>query len=41
MAQFKLNQIDKLEILTLEDNYLDLVSGDNSGLGLGGRTRRG
>ena len=30
VAQFKLNQIDKLEILTLEDNYLDLVSGDNS-----------
>jgi 7,8-dihydropterin-6-yl-methyl-4-(beta-D-ribofuranosyl)aminobenzene 5'-phosphate synthase len=30
MAQFKLNQIDKVEILTLEDNYLDLVSGDNS-----------
>lgn len=30
MAQFKLNQIDKLEILTLEDNYLDLVAGDNS-----------
>jgi 7,8-dihydropterin-6-yl-methyl-4-(beta-D-ribofuranosyl)aminobenzene 5'-phosphate synthase len=30
MAQFKLNQVDKLEIWTLEDNYIDLVSGDNS-----------
>lgn len=31
MAQImKLNQVDKLEILTLEDNYIDLASGDNS-----------
>jgi 7,8-dihydropterin-6-yl-methyl-4-(beta-D-ribofuranosyl)aminobenzene 5'-phosphate synthase len=30
MAQFRLNQVDKLEIWTLEDNYVDLVSGDNS-----------
>lgn len=30
MAQFELNQIDKLEIWTLEDNYVDLLSGDNS-----------
>jgi len=32
MAQFKLNQVDKLEIWTLEDNYIDLVSGDNSAI---------
>ncbi len=33
MAQFiKLNQVDKLEILTLEDNYVDLASGDNSAI---------
>jgi 7,8-dihydropterin-6-yl-methyl-4-(beta-D-ribofuranosyl)aminobenzene 5'-phosphate synthase len=30
MGQYTLNQIDKLEIWTLEDNYIDLVSGDNS-----------
>jgi len=30
MAQFKLNQLDKLEIWTLEDNYIDVASGDNS-----------
>ncbi len=30
MAQVKLNQVDKVEIWTLEDNYVDLVSGDNS-----------
>ncbi len=32
MAQFKLNQVDKVEIWTLEDNYVDLVSGDNSAI---------
>jgi len=32
MGQFELNQIDKLEIWTLEDNYIDLVSGDNSAI---------
>jgi 7,8-dihydropterin-6-yl-methyl-4-(beta-D-ribofuranosyl)aminobenzene 5'-phosphate synthase len=32
MGQFTLNQIDKLEIWTLEDNYIDLVSGDNSAI---------
>lgn len=32
MAQFKLNQVDKLEIWTLEDNYVDLLSGDNSAI---------
>ena len=32
MVQFKLNQVDKLEIWTLEDNYIDLVSGDNSAI---------
>jgi len=32
MAEFKLNQVDKLEIWTLEDNYIDLVSGDNSAI---------
>ena len=30
MAQFKLNQVDKLEIWTLEDNSIDLLAGDNS-----------
>ena len=29
MAQIKLNQVDKAEVWTLEDNYVDLVSGDN------------
>jgi 7,8-dihydropterin-6-yl-methyl-4-(beta-D-ribofuranosyl)aminobenzene 5'-phosphate synthase len=32
MAQFKLSPVDKLEIWTLEDNYVDLVSGDNSAI---------
>ncbi len=32
MAQSKLNQVDKVEIWTLEDNYIDLVSGDNSAI---------
>jgi len=32
MTQFRLNQVDKLEIWTLEDNYVDLVSGDNSAI---------
>ena len=32
MAQFELNELDKLEIWTLEDNYVDLVSGDNSAI---------
>jgi 7,8-dihydropterin-6-yl-methyl-4-(beta-D-ribofuranosyl)aminobenzene 5'-phosphate synthase len=32
MGQFTLNQIDSLEIWTLEDNYIDLVSGDNSAI---------
>jgi 7,8-dihydropterin-6-yl-methyl-4-(beta-D-ribofuranosyl)aminobenzene 5'-phosphate synthase len=32
MAQFKLNQVDKLEIWTLADNYVDLLSGDNSAI---------
>jgi 7,8-dihydropterin-6-yl-methyl-4-(beta-D-ribofuranosyl)aminobenzene 5'-phosphate synthase len=32
MAQFELNRIDKLEIWTLEDNYVDLLSGDNSAI---------
>jgi len=32
MAQFKLNQVDKLEIWTLADNNVDLLSGDNSAI---------
>lgn len=32
MGQFKLNQVDKVEIWTLEDNYVDLVSGDSSAI---------
>jgi len=32
MVQFRLDQVDKVEIWTLADNYLDLVSGDNSGI---------
>lgn len=32
MAQFKLNQADKLEIWTLADNYIDSASGDNSAI---------
>jgi 7,8-dihydropterin-6-yl-methyl-4-(beta-D-ribofuranosyl)aminobenzene 5'-phosphate synthase len=32
MGQFTLNLVDKLEIWTLEDNYVDLVSGDNSAM---------
>jgi len=32
MAQIKLNQVDKAEVWTLEDNYVDLVSGDNSAI---------
>jgi 7,8-dihydropterin-6-yl-methyl-4-(beta-D-ribofuranosyl)aminobenzene 5'-phosphate synthase len=32
MAQFKLNQVDKLEIWTLEDNYIDVASLDNSAI---------
>lgn len=32
MAQFKLNQVDKLEIWTLEDNHVDLLSGDSSAI---------
>lgn len=30
MGRFKLNEVDKVEILTLEDNYIDLLSGDSS-----------
>ena len=30
MAQIELNHVDKVEIWTLEDNYVDLVSGNNS-----------
>jgi 7,8-dihydropterin-6-yl-methyl-4-(beta-D-ribofuranosyl)aminobenzene 5'-phosphate synthase len=32
MARIKLNQVDKVEIWTLEDNYVDLLSGDNSAI---------
>jgi 7,8-dihydropterin-6-yl-methyl-4-(beta-D-ribofuranosyl)aminobenzene 5'-phosphate synthase len=32
MGQFALNKVDKVEIWTLEDNYIDLVSGDNSAI---------
>jgi 7,8-dihydropterin-6-yl-methyl-4-(beta-D-ribofuranosyl)aminobenzene 5'-phosphate synthase len=32
MGESKLNQVDKVEIWTLEDNYVDLVSGDNSAI---------
>jgi 7,8-dihydropterin-6-yl-methyl-4-(beta-D-ribofuranosyl)aminobenzene 5'-phosphate synthase len=32
MGEFRLNQVDKVEIWTLEDNYVDLVSGDNSAI---------
>ncbi len=30
MDRFKINEVDKVEILTLADNYIDLASGDNS-----------
>jgi len=30
MNRFRINEVDKIEILTLADNYLDLLSGDNS-----------
>ena len=30
MTKFKVNEVDKVEILTLADNYIDLLSGDNS-----------
>ena len=30
MGEFTSDQVDKVEIWTLEDNYVDLVSGDNS-----------
>jgi 7,8-dihydropterin-6-yl-methyl-4-(beta-D-ribofuranosyl)aminobenzene 5'-phosphate synthase len=30
MAKFQVNEVDKVEILTLADNYIDLLSGDNS-----------
>ncbi|MCK4786002.1 MAG: MBL fold metallo-hydrolase [Desulfobacteraceae bacterium] len=32
MGRFKLNEVDKVEILTLDDNYIDLTSGDNSAI---------
>jgi len=32
MAVFKVNEVDKVEILTLEDNYIDIMSGDNSAI---------
>jgi 7,8-dihydropterin-6-yl-methyl-4-(beta-D-ribofuranosyl)aminobenzene 5'-phosphate synthase len=32
MGEFALNPVDKVEIRTLEDNYVDLVSGDNSAI---------
>jgi len=32
VAQVKLNQVDKVEIWTLADNYIDLASGDNSAI---------
>lgn len=32
MDRFKVNEIDKIEILTLEDNYIDIASGDNSAI---------
>lgn len=32
MEKMKLNEVDKVEILTLEDNFVDLVSGDNSAI---------
>ena len=30
MAQYPLNEIDKCEILTLQDNYIEITAGDNS-----------
>ena len=32
MPQVKLNQVDRVEIWTLADNYVDLTSGDNSAI---------
>ena len=32
MGRFKLNEVDKVEILTLEDTYIDLMLGDNSAI---------
>jgi len=32
MGEFTLNQVDKVEIWTLEDNYVDLVAEDNSAI---------
>ena len=32
MGEFTLNQVDKVEIWTLEDNYVDLVSNDDSAI---------
>jgi 7,8-dihydropterin-6-yl-methyl-4-(beta-D-ribofuranosyl)aminobenzene 5'-phosphate synthase len=32
MGKFKLNEVDKVEILTLEDNYIDIMLGDNSAM---------
>jgi len=32
MAKVNLNAVDRVEILTLEDNYIDLVAGDNSAI---------
>ncbi len=30
MAQYVLNELDKVEILTLQDNYIEITAGDNS-----------
>jgi len=29
---FKINEVDRVEILTLQDNYIDLASGDSTGI---------
>ncbi|MBI4763305.1 MAG: MBL fold metallo-hydrolase [Deltaproteobacteria bacterium] len=30
MAQYTVNEVDKVEILTLQDNYIEITAGDNS-----------
>ena len=30
MGRFKINEVDKVEILTLEDNYINIALADNS-----------
>lgn len=32
MAQYTINEVDKIEILTLQDNYIEITAGDNSNI---------